>query len=840
MIRRLLDRLAAGPSVAGFVWVVALALLTAYSVDQRMRERKPPPHPYVTASKAIQARLFDAPEKSGNHLFILFIDSFRFDYALDPALMPRLNRMIPESTWGMVKPCTSNMTVHCVETTFSGYDGSSLLSFAEDFHPKQSTDASAWPFLMARMGYRIKVICNYVIARLYKDALADVHFYERGQEGIDAGSLADLALKWFSEPDTDVTLLYVIDSHDAGHKFGTTGPEYKKALRDADAVLGRVLDAARPTDTILVYGDHGINDLGQHNYSQDVPTLYAYRGPDFLENHRQDISMFSHRFFLNVLFRLPFSDSYQGETYFDALTPEAKAAYGGDALLALKRSDSGAVSTTRWTDWAFAAGLLLAGMAGLAALGRRPRRPGLAAALGGAVAGAVAVALGQAWLMPLALALAAAGIWEIRLQRPGGPVAAGAALLVGIAALLVVRAVGYTAFDRVFHGARLVVWFALYAAYFAAGWFLAVPALGLPRTVRARVLSGGAVLSAGLFLLHYPTLYGFGALRGVTVALTVLFIGWGVTAMSGTRGLRRIAGLAGTVLAAGFLGSQYLVFVENFRIVHFTVFPPESTGPAVQGLALAAMVAAQAAAAWTLGVESAGRRARWLALGGSALVVLVAARVIPVPGIAQAVVSLAAVVLLAAGSFVRIRFLPRFALFLLLQAVTAFVYEFGFPVLFQLNAAVACAAVLYAGFKTSGAAERPAALVTVVLVSLYLGMAAFGMRVIGIDFRFASRWFGDAYVALWYFVFLATLMKYAAPLLLVMLVAGGRTPQSLAPGAGFYCAVLMLLAPFAAVLLAVGPAATLVVDSLEELIFTTAMLLVYALAAAAAGRYRAA
>ena len=131
LILRLVSPLSFGPAF----WLLITALLTLVSVDHVIRERKLPAHPYVLATAPLQEELARRTEPVKGRLFIYFIDSLRFDYAVNPKLMPRLSRLLPESVWGKVTPCSTNMTVHCVEAAFSGIDRSTVLAFGEDFNP---------------------------------------------------------------------------------------------------------------------------------------------------------------------------------------------------------------------------------------------------------------------------------------------------------------------------------------------------------------------------------------------------------------------------------------------------------------------------------------------------------------------------------------------------------------------------------------------------------------------------------------------------------------------------------------------------------------------------------
>jgi hypothetical protein len=820
MLKAFIDNLAARVGAAFLAWVFLAGLFTAYYVDHRVRERKAPVHPYIERTAAVQQGLARERRHSTNRLFILFVDSLRFDYAMNARLMPTLNKLRESGAlWGRVKPCLSNMTVHCVEAAFSGLDRSSVLSFAEDFHPTSSADSQVWPHLMAAWGYTLRAACNYVVYRLYADALADVFSVERGQPGADSESLAAKALAYFDQPDTTAAILYLFAPHDVGQMHGTVCPQFLREMTSADDILAQVLEHLKPTDSILVFGDHGMNDRGQHNYAQDVPTFYLYKGPEILDHGRQDISLFSHQFFLNVLFRLPFAPQYQGETYFEHIDPKVAALYGAADELALKRETTAAAFTVTSEDYAVLVLVLLACFLGWHVLAQGPRNRRFLPHLPALLLVPAGVGLGQPWASAALLC-----VTPVMMMRrvPGFRSVAGLLLLAGLGA----KAFLYEPFDDLVHEARLITWFFFYTAYFLAGFFGWRKLFPEHSDPGSRVMAGGVTTAACLILFHYPTVYGFGTLRGMAIALLAVMVGGVWRSRRGGGGVLRFL-LAAFLLL--FIATQYGVFVENFRVVFFYFFPPEESGWHVQLAAAWTFVAALAVAAYSLGALSSNLRTA-LALGLIAAGLAVMFQVVAVPGWLQATLSLAAVVLVVLRCFVAVSWLTPFVLFFLLELTMVFVFEFSYPILFQLNGFVAAAGILWLCFGRKAGPHpllRHGALFLFAVMTLFVTI---GFRTLGLDFKFASRWFSEDYVKLWFLIFIITMIKYSLPLLLVSFFRlGEETDNRFAP-INLVAAALLVLVPFLAALYVAQPAFTLVVDTLEELIYNLSMMLLMAFA----------
>ena len=93
-MKKLLDVLARSKAAGLFLWVLIAGLFTAACIDQRMRDRELPVHPYIKATPGIQQKLAKDPVPSQNRLFILFIDMMRFESAMDSDLMPTFTLLV--------------------------------------------------------------------------------------------------------------------------------------------------------------------------------------------------------------------------------------------------------------------------------------------------------------------------------------------------------------------------------------------------------------------------------------------------------------------------------------------------------------------------------------------------------------------------------------------------------------------------------------------------------------------------------------------------------------------------------------------------------------------------
>jgi len=815
MMKRLLSPLFSPSPVIPALWLLLTGLLTLVTVDHVIRERRLPPHPYVKATPDVQRRMAKEPLPPGNRVFIYFIDSLRFDYATDPALMPTLNRLLPESTWGEVIPCATNMTVHCVEAAFSGIDRSTVLAFGEDFNPQKSKHKTAWFFQMKNRGAHIAAVSDYVIPTLYPGAIAQSHVYKKGAS---QKKLVEKALEYFSDPRNTVTIVHLLGPHDDGQTFGSDTPQYRAQLKEVDDLLADVVARLRPTDTLMIMGDHGMDDEGKHMYNMHVPTFHLYRGPDFTPGLRRDIHLLSHTFFLSVMFRLPFHDDYQGEFFWEAIREPVRALYGPEEARALHRAvEPGRLRIT--PEYAVRFGLLGAlwvlGLLLLLAPASSPVPTRI-----GAPWGVVSVALLYVgWFWPLVALLAGMGGW---LARPAWRNRGAWAVTAGLLAWGVARGLGYRRFDLAVHEIRIFYTYGFYLLELAAGiglyawWFR-------DRTWRERLWGGSLVAMAIAPFLHFPSLYAYGFLRTTPFFLSVHL---GATALwflgpagpAGSSRRERWAAAALPLIAALMLLPQYSMFVENFRIFDFPLLPHrEGAGwnmaYSLVPFLLSAFFAARqthlsrAKLAWAIPAFLA-TPVFWL--WGNHLSPFVYA------GLFWGLLAL---------WFVPTRWFPGgckwLTTFFWTQWLLSYMFAFSLQVFYQIHLLFVCAFALLEASRALEARrpDAPRGLLAVPAVALVLlsFTAFFSVRTCGIDFRFGLAWFPNLFETLWFLVFGATLVKYYAPVFLLKALEASQHRALPIPGLlrwGTFLAFAVL--PMLVTMLIISEPVPLVVDTLEE------------------------
>ncbi len=796
-----------GAIVSLLLLLTGLAFLV--STDHVIRERKLPPHPYVLAGSDIQTRLREDPPPHGNRLFIYFVDSLRFDYALNPELMPHLNRLLPESTWGLAVPCATNMTVHCVEAAFSGIDRSSILAFGEDFHPKRSKHSTGWFFQMKNRGAHIAAVSDYVIPTLYPDALAEKHEYRKGAS---QRKLVEMALGYFANPANTVTIVHLLGPHDEGQIHGSNTPQYRAQLREVDDLLRDITATLSPKDTLFIFGDHGMDDEGKHTYNTYAPTFYLYRGPDFTPGLRQDIHLLSHTFFLSVLFRLPFFPDYQGDFYWNAFQPEIRDIYGPEEIRSLAREKtSDRIQLPAGKILRFGV-LILLWFAGFVLLFGESREPPKRVGIPWAI-GSIAL-LHFGWIWPLLVSLGGMAAWMLVHNRPKGTTVWLAAL--GIFITGVIRGVSYRPFDMAVHEMRIFYTYGFYFLELALGYALA-GFLFAPRNWRERLWQG--TLLAGLIVpvLHFPSLYAYGFLRSLPFFLTAHLAAsllWIAGPEGPVAGHKKplLTGLTGACIL--LLIPQHSMFVENFRIFDFPLLPHREGATwnmayalvpftltsafllararlGVRGMTAAGLLVTAAASTWLLGEHL----SPFFYAGLFGTIVLW--WVVPIPSLPGSVRHLVAF----AGT----------------QMLLAYMYSFSLQVFYQVNLVFLVAFTLLELQRHIGHEAKGLIAIMGLFLMVLSFVVFFSFRTCGIDFRFALAWFPNLFETLWFLVFGATVLKYFSPAFLLAAqeaTFGRKLPFD--PLLRFGFLLTWLLLPLLLTLLVLSEKVPLIVDTLEE------------------------
>ncbi len=232
----------------------------------------------VSSIKDIQT-LSVKPDSASN-LFVLLIDGLAYRTAMDSTIMPNLNKLRRHSSYSKVKTTFEAYSSSAIRTAFSGSEQNSVFGVINNFAHQNTNiksifsdikDAglSAAVFSDGHFNQFGEVFTN----KYHRDE--NENYFERDKE-IPAEAIA-----LFKQHKFDIVVAHYETTDWIGHEFGTLAPEYKNAHTTIDSTVGIIYNSLRPTDQLLIMGDHGLNELGEHKTGMDIPTYLSLTGKGY-------------------------------------------------------------------------------------------------------------------------------------------------------------------------------------------------------------------------------------------------------------------------------------------------------------------------------------------------------------------------------------------------------------------------------------------------------------------------------------------------------------------------------------------------------------------------------
>lgn len=336
---------------------IGLLVLAMFWMMDGITVYRPPTSSVATA--AIPA----TPKPTSGRVFILLLDSLRYETAVNADWMPHLSALRKEAVWSEVKTSYNAITVPCLRAAFTGRDEVSVLSFVDNFLHENAFIESLFSQMSDR-GLRAAAFSDGSFRQfgetINPSITTDLAIHDAGVEDYDDKAVGR-ALALFKEKTHDVVIAHVRYTDYAAHEFGVGKPDYISQFSRADRLVAQAAAAIHAPDTLVVMGDHGHSLEGAHSLGQDVPTFALYRGPLFKTGYPLGkINITSHRWFLSEALGLPLPDEgYMGGRY-----PATLA--GAPAAVQTSDADIGVPVLRTVTPWMWVyLGLLAAFGAGL-------------------------------------------------------------------------------------------------------------------------------------------------------------------------------------------------------------------------------------------------------------------------------------------------------------------------------------------------------------------------------------------------------------------------------------------------------------------------------------------
>ncbi|HYO16279.1 MAG TPA: alkaline phosphatase family protein [Thermoanaerobaculia bacterium] len=214
-------------------------------------------------------------------VLLVVIDALRVDAAQDGRLMPNLHRVAGGGASGAATvESWIPSTVAGIRALIEGAVPPPV-SFLQDFGTGRAPSGGIFEAL-SLAGLRAFAAGPRLWSDLYGPWLA-------GSVSVDSmagddGRVLAAGLDALERGGYDLIVVHLGKPDAAAHLHGARSPEYREAVRRADAALGELMDRAGPGTTVIVTSDHGVTDQGGHAGPEqevlEVPV--ALGGPDLL------------------------------------------------------------------------------------------------------------------------------------------------------------------------------------------------------------------------------------------------------------------------------------------------------------------------------------------------------------------------------------------------------------------------------------------------------------------------------------------------------------------------------------------------------------------------------
>jgi hypothetical protein len=257
----------------------------------------------------------------GQRQVIVIVDSLRQATLEKPGVMPHLFALaMAESTRSVpVMTCSANFSLPCLQTLMEGRQS----PFASGLHNFTGKAGGAENFVRSaqQAGLRLALVGDHTLLSLYGKHAEQAWTIESVAGDPLQRDLA--AIRKATElldamPAFEVVLLYVPGTDKAAHHKRPGTAAYDEHHRQVDEALAAVwqrIDPAR--DNLLIMGDHGHDELGNHTRQ----SLALFNGPQFaelfgaLKRLPEGLGQEDLLFFMAYPFGLPLPASYEGRFF---------------------------------------------------------------------------------------------------------------------------------------------------------------------------------------------------------------------------------------------------------------------------------------------------------------------------------------------------------------------------------------------------------------------------------------------------------------------------------------------------------------------------------------------
>lgn len=246
-------------------------------------------------------------ERQGR-LVLVLVDSLTDRLAEDPGAFPTLAKLRARALWGRMAGCLPASTVTCARTLLEG-SNAGYVAGLRNFSATRAGPAS-WPVIAAEAGMRLGVASDHTLINMCEGLGGPRLHYAAEKVPVYRWDEAALerARDWIRNDVVDAALIHLVDLDKVSHSPGPHSRRYRDEVLGADRVIAEIASLLGPRDTLIVLGDHGHDEIGNHTPDPG----YLAVGPAFVPG-RLDLDQASTALLLSAAAGTPLPRSYSGD-----------------------------------------------------------------------------------------------------------------------------------------------------------------------------------------------------------------------------------------------------------------------------------------------------------------------------------------------------------------------------------------------------------------------------------------------------------------------------------------------------------------------------------------------
>jgi hypothetical protein len=214
-------------------------------------------------------------------MFVLLVDSLRYETATDERLMPRLLELRKRSTFAKVTTTRDAVTVPAIRAAFTGRERTAILGFAGNFLKREAGIESLFRQLRDN-GLRSAVYSEGAFDQFGRD-VSDRHSnLGDGPNVVDAQNDGlRRAVADYRARRHNLVVAHINYTDLVAHERGIADDLYAASFRVVDEIVERLAAVVSVEDTFVVMGTTGTTPLDDTRSGSTFLRLRSTRAPSF-------------------------------------------------------------------------------------------------------------------------------------------------------------------------------------------------------------------------------------------------------------------------------------------------------------------------------------------------------------------------------------------------------------------------------------------------------------------------------------------------------------------------------------------------------------------------------